>query len=90
MACGREGRGRAVLLVDVRISCWFGYSSLAGSLCDMSLDLFQSIGLSEAKAKETLKNVTVSATLESIIRKVRKHCHDCVIFVSTCRDSLSG
>ena len=62
----------------------------ASSLCDMSLDLFQSIGLSEAKAKETLKNVTVSATLESIIRKVRKHCHDCVIFVSTCRDSLSG
>ena len=38
----------------------------------MSLDLFQSIGLSEAKAKETLKNASVSATLEAVIRKVRK------------------
>ena len=34
------------------------------------LELFQSIGLSESKAKETLKNAAVSATLESVIRKV--------------------
>ncbi len=36
----------------------------------MSLELFQSIGLSEAKAKDTLANNTVSKSLELIINKV--------------------
>ena len=35
------------------------------------LSLFQSIGLSEVKAKETAKNATVSATLSSLIIEVK-------------------
>lgn len=37
---------------------------------DHELQLFQSIGLSEAKAKETAKNVTLSKTLVWIISEV--------------------
>ena len=36
----------------------------------MSLELFQSIGLSEGKAKDTLANAAVSKTLAAIIQKV--------------------
>ena len=36
----------------------------------MSIALFQSIGLSEAKAKDTLANATVSKSFELIINKV--------------------
>ena len=36
----------------------------------MSLELFQSIGLSETKAKETLANTAVSKLLEDIIIQV--------------------
>ena len=37
---------------------------------DHELRLFQSIGLSEAKAKETAKNATLSKTLAWIISEV--------------------
>lgn len=37
----------------------------------MSLELFQSIGLSETKAKETLANASVSKLLEDIIIQVK-------------------
>lgn len=37
----------------------------------MSLELFQSIGLSETKAKETLANAAVSKLLEDAIIQVR-------------------
>lgn len=40
-------------------------------LVKMSLELFQSIGLSEAKAKDTLANAAVSKTLEAIITKAK-------------------
>ena len=33
-------------------------------------DIFQSIGLSEAKAKDTIKNTALSATLNSLIQQV--------------------
>ena len=36
-----------------------------------SLSLFQSIGLSEAKAKDTIKNTLVSNALKSLIVEVR-------------------
>ena len=35
-----------------------------------TLELFQSIGLSESKAKETVKNTAVSATLRALIVQV--------------------
>lgn len=38
----------------------------------MSIELFQSIGLSESKAKETLANTAVSKLLEYVINKVSK------------------
>ncbi len=37
-----------------------------------TLSLFQSIGLSEAKAKDTVKNVIVSNSLKSLITEVKK------------------
>jgi len=36
-----------------------------------TLGLFQSIGLSEAKAKDTVKNILVSNALKSLIVEVR-------------------
>ena len=39
---------------------------------NMSVELFASIGLSETKARETLKNAVVSSLLQSIISKVRR------------------
>lgn len=36
-----------------------------------TLELFQSIGLSEAKAKDTAKNVAVSNSLKSLILEVK-------------------
>ena len=38
----------------------------------MSVELFASIGLSETKARETLKNAVVPSLLQSIILKVRR------------------
>jgi len=35
-----------------------------------TLELFQSIGLSEAKARDTAKNAAVSTTLNSLIMQV--------------------
>ncbi len=37
---------------------------------DTTLGLFQSIGLSEAKAKDTVKNAAVSNSLKSLILEV--------------------
>ena len=37
-------------------------------------ELFQSIGLSESKAKDTLKNTNVSNVLKSYILQVRFYC----------------
>lgn len=34
------------------------------------LDLFKSIGLSEAKAKDTIKNASLSATLKCLVYQV--------------------
>lgn len=39
-------------------------------MSDQELQLFQSIGLSEVKAKETAKNVTLSKNLAWIISEV--------------------
>ena len=38
---------------------------------DENIKLFQSIGLSEQKAKETLKNVQVTKNLKTVIAEVR-------------------
>ena len=35
-----------------------------------TISLFQSIGLSEAKAKDTVKNATVSNSLKSLVQEV--------------------
>ena len=37
------------------------------------LDLFQSIGLSEQKAKETLKNEALASHLENVVTTVSKY-----------------
>lgn len=39
-----------------------------------TLSLFQGIGLSEAKAKDTIKNVLVSNSLKSLILEVQYLC----------------
>ena len=45
--------------------------SVAEMAMEDCLGLFQSIGLSEAKAKDTIKNAAVSGTLKSFILEVR-------------------
>eukprot|EP00058_Branchiostoma_floridae_P016232 XP_002601720.1 hypothetical protein BRAFLDRAFT_121196 [Branchiostoma floridae] len=39
-----------------------------------TLDLFVSVGLSEQKAKETIKNEVLTGELKNIINEARKHC----------------
>ena len=46
------------------------FAELSDAMED-SLSLFQSIGLSEAKAKDTIKNTLVSNALKSLIAEVR-------------------
>ena len=44
----------------------------AARMMSSRLDLFQSIGLSEQKAKETLKNEALASHLENVVTTVSK------------------
>lgn len=64
---------------------WPGHACASGLLLTMedTLSLFQSIGLSEAKAKDTIKNIPVSNALKSLILEVNK------TIVGTCKNDSS-
>lgn len=54
---------------------FFLYSDMATSTVNETrVALFQSIGLNEQKARETLKNQEVSRLLETNITEVHKYC----------------
>ena len=50
----------------------FDFYKLAVRAMSSRLDLFQSIGLSEQKAKETLKNEALASHLENVVTTVSK------------------
>ena len=47
-----------------------GQANTLQRMMEGNVELFQSIGLSEAKAKDTVKNVAVSNALKSLILEV--------------------
>ncbi|XP_014664975.1 PREDICTED: glutamine--tRNA ligase-like [Priapulus caudatus] len=49
---------------------------MAQAMADETKKLFMSIGLSENKALETLKNETLSEQLKAAIEEAQKHCSD--------------
>lgn len=54
-----------------KVAAWLCGAGIFGEAMADTLELFTSIGLSEQKAKETLKNGALSSTLRDAIVQVR-------------------
>ena len=70
------------------LKLWRNFPSRSLDFCKLSIrtmstrvDLFQSIGLSEQKAKETLKNEALAKHLEDVVTAVSAiNVRDCFVF----------